>query len=81
MTDKTALAVENLKVIFPGPAGVVRAVEGVSLEVREGECAAIVGESGSGKSVTSLAVMKLLETPPAVVRADRLEFEGRDLLP
>lgn len=63
MTDKTALAVENLKVIFPGPAGVVRAVEGVSLEVREGECAAIVGESGSGKSVTSLAVMKLLETP------------------
>ena len=36
MTDKTALAVENLKVIFPGPAGVVRAVEGVSLEVRKG---------------------------------------------
>ena len=81
MTDKTALAVENLKVIFPGPAGVVRAVEGVSLEVREGECAAIVGESGSGKSVTSLAVMKLLETPPAVVRADRLEFEAGTCFP
>ena len=81
MTDKTALAVDNLKVIYPGPSGVVRAVEGVSLQVREGECAAIVGESGSGKSVTSLAVMKLLDTPPAVIRADRLEFEGRDLLP
>ena len=63
MTDKTILHVENLKVIFPNPAGVVRAVEGVSLSVREGECAAIVGESGSGKSVTSLAVMKLLSTP------------------
>ena len=69
MTDKTILHVENLKVIFPNPAGVVRAVEGVSLSVREGECAAIVGESGSGKSVTSLAVM----------RVDRLEFDGRDL--
>ena len=79
MTDKTILHVENLKVIFPNPAGVVRAVEGVSLSVREGECAAIVGESGSGKSVTSLAVMKLLSTPPAVMRVDRLEFDGRDL--
>ena len=79
MTDKTILHVENLKVIFPNPAGVVRAVEGVSLAVREGECAAIVGESGSGKSVTSLAVMKLLSTPPAVMRVDRLEFDGRDL--
>ena len=79
MTDKTILHVENLKVIFPNPAGVVRAVEGVSLSVREGECAAIVGGSGSGKSVTSRAVMKLRSTPPAVMRVDRLEFDGRDL--
>lgn len=79
MTGKTILNVENLKVIFPNAAGIVRAVEGVSLEVRQGECAAIVGESGSGKSVTSLAVMKLLSTPPAVTQVDRLEFDGRDL--
>lgn len=79
MTDKTMLKVENLKVIFPNPAGVVRAVEGVSLTVREGECAAIVGESGSGKSVTSLSIMKLLNSPPAVMQVETLEFDGRDL--
>ena len=79
MTDKTMLKVENLKVIFPNPAGVVRAVEGVDLTVREGECAAIVGESGSGKSVTSLSIMKLLNSPPAVMQVDTLEFDGRDL--
>jgi len=79
VTDKTILNVENLKVIFPNPGGIVRAVEGVSLTVREGECAAIVGESGSGKSVTSLSIMKLLNTPPAVMRVDRLEFDGREL--
>jgi len=79
MTDKTILKVENLKVIFPNDAGIVRAVEGISLTVHEGECVAIVGESGSGKSVTSLAVMKLLNTPPAVTRVDTLEFDGRDL--
>ena len=79
MTDKTILDVENLKVIFPGAKGVVRAVEGVSLQVREGECVALVGESGCGKSVTSLAVMKLLETPPAFMKADKLELNGLDI--
>ncbi len=78
-TDKPILTVENLKVIFPGQQGIVRAVEGVSLQVERGECAAIVGESGSGKSVTSLAIMRLLDTPPALVQVDRLEIDGEDI--
>lgn len=45
-----ALEVKNLKVIFPTEAGIVRAVEGIDLEIEEGQCAAIVGESGCGKS-------------------------------
>ena len=74
------LRVRNLKVVFPNRRGVVRAVEGIDLRVRAGECAALVGESGCGKSVTSLALMKLLNTPPALWQADEMMFDGRDLL-
>lgn len=73
------LEVKNLKVIFPTEAGVVRAVEGIDIEIEQGQCVAIVGESGCGKSVTSLAVMKLLATPPAVVRVDTLKLDGIDI--
>ena len=74
-----ALEVENLKVIFPTEAGIVRAVEGIDIHIDEGECVAIVGESGCGKSVTSLAVMKLLTSPPAIVRVDKLVLGGIDI--
>ncbi len=74
-----ALEVKNLKVIFPTEMGIVRAVEGIDIEIEQGKCAAIVGESGCGKSVTSLAVMKLLSTPPAIVRVDKLELGGTDI--
>ena len=52
------LKLENLKVIFPSSRGIVRAVEGINLEIERGEAVALVGESGCGKSVTSLALMK-----------------------
>lgn len=73
------LEVKNLKVIFPTEAGIVRAVEGIDIEIEQGQCVAIVGESGCGKSVTSLAVMKLLSTPPAIMRADTLKLDGTDI--
>ncbi len=74
-----ALEVKNLKVIFPIEGGIVRAVEGIDIEIEQGQCVAIVGESGCGKSVTSLAVMKLLSTPPAIMRVDKLELGGVDI--
>ena len=74
-----ALEVKNLKVIFPTEAGIVRAVDRIDLEIEEGQCAAIVGESGCGKSVTSLAVMKLLSSPPAIMRVDTLKLNGNDI--
>ncbi len=73
------LDLRNLKVAFPCPAGMIRAVEGIDLAIRKGECVALVGESGCGKSVTALAVMKLLRTPPSVSRIDRLQLDDRDL--
>jgi dipeptide transport system ATP-binding protein len=74
------LEIEDLHVDFPSQSGaVLRAVEGVSLTLDEGEVLGIVGESGSGKSVTMLALMGLVAFPGRV-RAKRLAFNGRDLL-
>ena len=73
------LEIENLSVEFPTAAGVLRAVDGVSMRLDEGEVLGVVGESGSGKSVTMLALMGLVAWPGRVT-ADRLAFAGRDLL-
>ena len=78
--NKPLLNIRNLKVVFPSDMGVVRAVEGIDLSVHAGECAAIVGESGCGKSVTSMAIMRLLNSPPALMQADEMTFDGHDLL-
>ena len=69
------LEVQHLSVAF----GAFKAVDGVSLSVEAGEAVGIVGESGSGKSVTALALMGLIDEP-GWVEADRLRFDGRDLL-
>lgn len=73
------LEIENLVVEFQTATGMFRAVDGVSLKVHEREVLAIVGESGSGKSVSMLAVMGLLPWT-AKVTADKMSFNGRDLL-
>jgi dipeptide transport system ATP-binding protein len=73
------LEIENLSVAFPTANGMVRAVDGVSLALRERELIGVVGESGSGKSLTMLAVMGLVPYPGRVT-ADRLAFKDRDLL-
>ena len=73
------LEIENLVVEFATATGPFRAVDGVSLTVDQREVLAIVGESGSGKSVSMLAVMGLLPWI-AKVTADRMAFDGKDLL-
>jgi dipeptide transport system ATP-binding protein len=73
------LEIEDLHVEFPSAGSVMRAVDGVSLSLDEGDVLGIVGESGSGKSVTMLALMGLVAFPGRV-RAKRLQFAGRDLL-
>ncbi|HSO08234.1 MAG TPA: ABC transporter ATP-binding protein [Pelomicrobium sp.] len=74
------LDVQNLHVHFVTTRGVVRAVEGISYQVRQGEVVALVGESGCGKSVSALAVMRLLAKPTGHIVGGRILFEGRDLL-
>ena len=74
------LKIDDLHVHFVTSHGTVRAVEGVSYEVRAGEIVAIVGESGSGKSVSALAVMRLLPPNTSRVIQGSITFNGRDLL-
>jgi peptide/nickel transport system ATP-binding protein len=73
------LEVDDLRVKFPTPDGVVNAVDGLSFTLRRRETLGIVGESGSGKSVTNLAILGLINRKTAIVSGQAL-FKGRDLL-
>jgi peptide/nickel transport system ATP-binding protein len=70
--EDPVLAVEDLNVAFPSEDGLVKAVRGVSYELRRGEVLGIVGESGSGKSVSSLAVMGLLPKTARITGSARV---------
>jgi oligopeptide/dipeptide ABC transporter ATP-binding protein len=74
------LSVRDLVVEFHTDDGVVHAVDGISYDVFPGEVVGIVGESGSGKSVSSLAMLGLIETPPGKIVGGEAWLRGRDLL-
>jgi oligopeptide/dipeptide ABC transporter ATP-binding protein len=74
------LDIDSLQTHFITDAGVVRAVDGVSLSVRKGETLGIVGESGCGKSVTALSVLRLIPDPPGKIVGGRIMLDGRNLL-
>ncbi|MCH8189620.1 MAG: ABC transporter ATP-binding protein, partial [Proteobacteria bacterium] len=74
------LEIENLSVEFQSPGGRVQAVDGVSYSVDSGSTVAVVGESGCGKSVSALAILGLVPSPPGRVTDGAVRFEGRDLL-
>jgi oligopeptide transport system ATP-binding protein len=74
------LEVRNLQVQFKTQDGVVKAVSDVSFHLERGETLGIVGESGSGKSVTALALMRLIPSPPGKIVAGQVMFDGENLL-
>lgn len=73
------LDVQNLKTYFFSRAGVVKAVDDVSFNMRAGETLGVVGESGCGKSVTALSVMRLVSNPGKIVGGD-ISFNGESIL-
>jgi peptide/nickel transport system ATP-binding protein/oligopeptide transport system ATP-binding protein len=73
------LTVENLKVEFSTRHGRVTALDGVSFELNPGETLGIVGESGCGKSITALALMGLVPSPPGEVTGGVIRFAGEDI--
>jgi oligopeptide/dipeptide ABC transporter ATP-binding protein len=74
------LQVKELRTHFYTLEGVVRAVDGVSFDVRKGETVAVVGESGCGKSVSALSIMRLIPYPPGRIVGGEIWFNGRNLL-
>lgn len=74
------LEVKNLHTYFNTDAGVVKAVNGVSYDLKKGQILGIVGESGSGKSVSSLSIMKLIPTPPGNIVEGEILLDGENLL-
>ena len=74
------LEVDDLRVQFRVPGGMLPAVDGVSYNLRRGETLGVVGESGSGKTVSALTLLRLIECPPAEIKSGRVMFAGRDIL-
>jgi len=74
------LTVDNLSISFLTSNGVFDAVKNVSFSVNQGETLGIVGESGSGKSVTAKTIMRLLASPPAIVKSGNIVLLGQDIL-
>jgi len=80
MTTNPLISVRELRTYFREEGRTVRAVDGVSFELRPGETLGVVGESGSGKSVTNLSIMRLIPSPPGYIAGGEVIFDGRNLL-
>ena len=75
------LEVKNLQTYFYTEDGVVQAIDGVDFYIKPGETLGVVGESGCGKSVTSLSILRLIQTPPGkILEGSEIYFEGQNLL-
>jgi peptide/nickel transport system ATP-binding protein len=79
ISNEILLDIQGLKTHFFTEDGVVKAVDGIDIQVKKGETVGIVGESGCGKSVTSLSIMRLVAPPGKVVNG-RIMFDGKDIL-
>ena len=80
MPAQTILQIEDLQTHFFTAIGTVRAVDGVSYELKSGETLGVVGESGCGKSVTALSILRLIANPPGRIVGGAIRFDGRNLL-
>src|SRR5215813_2095584 len=74
------LEIKDLRTYFELEDGTVKAVDGVSFELKRGETLGIVGESGSGKTVANLSLMRLVPEPPGRILSGSVVFNGRDVL-
>ncbi len=80
-TDANAdLQIENLVTEFRTEGGILRAVDGISIDVPQGKKVGIIGESGCGKSVTALSVLRLIPDPPGKISGGNIIFDGKNLL-
>ena len=78
--DNPLLSVQDLSIDFKTDEQIVTAVNNVSFDLNPGEILGLVGESGSGKSVTALSILRLIPTPPGIIRSGNIAYKGKDLL-
>ena len=78
---EVVLSVEDLRTHFTTRWGTVKAVDGISFDLRRGETLGIVGESGCGKSVTMLSLMRLIPVPPGRIVTGKIVLDGEDIVP
>src|ERR1041384_3641191 len=79
-SNRHLLEINDLRTYFETEDGVVKAVDGISFQLKRGETLGIVGESGSGKSVTNLSIIRLVPNPPGKIVSGEIIFNGSDLL-
>lgn len=81
MNEKNlVLDVKNLVVRYETEDGIVRAVNGLNLQIEHGKAIGLVGETGAGKTTTALSLLRLIPEPPGVEECERMELEGLDML-
>ncbi len=78
--EETILSIKNLKTYFFTRRGVVRAVDGVDLDLLKSECVCLVGESGCGKTVTALSILGLIDSPPGRIVDGEIRYDNLDLV-
>src|ERR1044072_3518675 len=76
-SEAPLLEIRGLRTYFFTESGVAKAVDGVDLDIRQGEVLGLVGESGSGKSVTALSILRLIPDPPGPVGDGELRYNGQ----
>lgn len=76
----TLLSVEQLVTAFKTERGIIRAVDDISFSLKKGQTVGLVGESGCGKSVTSLSILRLIQSPPGFIESGKIMFDGKNIL-
>ncbi len=79
MEKDLILDVKDLVVRFETDDGVVRAVNGLDLQIERGHAIGLVGETGAGKTTTALSLLRLVPDPPGVVECEKIELDGKDM--
>ena len=74
------LKVENLVTAFKTERGAIRAVDDISFTINQGQTVGLVGESGCGKSVTSLSILRLIQSPPGAIESGKIWFKDKNIL-
>nr|MDO8135475.1 ABC transporter ATP-binding protein [Candidatus Njordarchaeum guaymaensis] len=80
VSDNVVLSIRDLKTYFYTYGGVVKALDGIDLDVYRNETLGLVGETGCGKSVTALSVLRIVPSPPGRIVGGQIHFDGEDLL-